>query len=68
AMVSFVGVGVFENITQAVESMCHKTDEFLPNMENHEIYARYYKIYKKIYKCVKPLYDELYKTLGEDKK
>ncbi|MEG2561235.1 MAG: FGGY-family carbohydrate kinase [Clostridia bacterium] len=68
AMVSFVGVGVFENIPQAVENMCHKTDEFLPNMENHAIYSRYYKIYKKIYKCVKPLYDELYKTLGEDKK
>jgi sugar (pentulose or hexulose) kinase len=60
AMIGFVGVGEFNDIYEAQESMVHYTDEFYPNEENHKIYMLMYeRVYKKMYKRVQPLYGEI---------
>lgn len=57
AMATFLGLGVYNTVEEAVEKMVHFADTFEPNMDNHKIYAEMYdKVYSKMYKCVKPLY------------
>ncbi len=69
ALISFVGINEFETFEDARESMVHQTVEFLPNQANHTRYMQYFnRVYKKMYKCMKPMYDELYDILGDNRK
>lgn len=57
AMATFLGLGIYSNVEEAVENMVHFCDSFEPNMENHKLYEEIYNnIYSKMYKRVKPLY------------
>lgn len=48
---AFVGMGIYDNYLDAVKSMSHEGDVFMPDMENHKIYMEIYSnIYKKIEK------------------
>lgn len=58
SMISFTGIGVFENIDEAMESMVNIKDEFKPDMVNHKIYDELYRnVFSKIFKKLKPLYN-----------
>lgn len=66
AMVSFVGVNQFKDLDEALKSMRHVKDEFVPNAADHKIYHEYYnRVYRRMYRYMRPLYDELYDILGE---
>ena len=41
-----IGVGVFDDATQAVSTCVRLARHITPSMENHEKYKRYFKIYK----------------------
>ncbi len=57
AMVAFVAKGEFDSFNEAIQSMVHEKDVFMPIKENHETYMSIYnKVYRKIYKNVRPLY------------
>lgn len=57
AMVAFVAKGEFASYDEAIKSMVHEKDVFMPIPENHEVYMNIYnKVYRKIYKNVRPLY------------
>jgi sugar (pentulose or hexulose) kinase len=61
AMAAFVALGVFSDYEEAVNSMVHTKDVFLPNMEQHKIYERLYsEVFKKIYGKLSGLYQRLY--------
>lgn len=53
ALLAGVGVGVYSGYKEAVEKTIKITKEYEPNLENHEIYKRYYEIYLDIYKNLK---------------
>lgn len=57
AMATFVGLGCYETIEEASQSMIRKAQVFEPNSENAMKYTGIYnKIYKPLYRRVKPLY------------
>ena len=57
ALIGFVSKGVFSSYAEAVESMVHIQDEFLPDPEEHEIYNRLYEqAYCKLFERLAPLY------------
>lgn len=57
AMVAFVAKGEFESFDQAIKSMVHVKDSFLPDSENHRIYQELYeRFYRRIYPKLRPLY------------
>ena len=57
AMVAFVANGEFASFDEAIKSMVHEKDVFVPIKENNEVYMNMYnKVYRKIYKNVRPLY------------
>ena len=57
AMVAFVAKGEFASYDDAIKSMVHEKDVFIPIPEHHEVYMNIYnKVYRKIYKNVRPLY------------
>lgn len=61
AMTAFVGIGAFAGYKEAVESMVHKKDIFLPDMNQHKIYAVLYEdVFKNIYGKLAPLYERLH--------
>ena len=60
AMVAFVAKGEFGSFDEAVKSMVHEKDVFMPDAKNHEIYYNIYdKVYSRLYKTVKPLYTSI---------
>ncbi len=57
AMVAFVAKGEFKSYEEAIKSMVHEKDVFMPDKKNHEVYMNMYnKVYRKIYRNVRPLY------------
>ncbi|MGN0251659.1 MAG: FGGY-family carbohydrate kinase, partial [Oliverpabstia sp.] len=61
AMAAFVGLGVFRNYEEAVESMVRYKDVFKPDMKQHRIYERLYgEVFKNIYGKPSGLYEKLY--------
>lgn len=61
AMAAFVGLGVFRNYEEAVESMVRYKDVFKPDMKQHRIYERLYgEVFKNIYGKLSGLYEKLY--------
>ena len=60
ALVGFVSKGIFSSYKEAVESMVHIQDEFLPDMEEHKIYCELYEnAYCQLFKRLAPLYQEI---------
>lgn len=71
AIAGFLGIGVYTSVEEAQKGMVHYKDTFLPNEENHTLYAMIYeKVYKKMYSRVQPLYDGIRQVNNylEDKK
>lgn len=53
-----VGVGLYKDFDEAVQKTVKITRTHEPDMQNHEIYARQYKIYLKLYENLKDLMKE----------
>ena len=53
AILAGVGTGVYTGFEEAVKKTIQMTREHIPNMENHAIYQKYYKIYLEIYEQLK---------------
>ena len=65
AMLAAYGIGAFESLDDAIESMCQDGKTFSPNPENHKIYSQLYgKVYKIMYSRLSPLYKEIRKITG----
>ena len=62
AIASFVGLGEFSSIEEAMKEMSHKTVTFEPNPEAHEEYE---KLYKKVYVKMFPSLKKVYKDLNK---
>ncbi len=57
SIVAFVSKGYFDSYEQAVKSMVHVRDEFLPDQNEAQKYNKILnKVFKKIYKKLLPLY------------
>ena len=68
AMLAGIGVGVFDDATQAVSTCVRLARHITPNMENHEKYKRYFKIYKEVHDNLASTYRELSRILSEEDK
>ena len=53
ALLAGVGVGVYRDYEEAVEKTVKITKEYEPNMENHQVYKKYYEIYLDLYERLK---------------
>ena len=53
ALLAGVGVGVYRDYEEAVEKTVKITKEYEPNMENHQVYKKYYEIYLDLYESLK---------------
>lgn len=60
AITAFVGLGEFSSYRDAVNSMVHDGDVFLPDIETHEIYDR---IYNEVYKHLEKRNTKLFKKI-----
>lgn len=69
SIAGFVAMGVFHNYEEAIKSMVHEKDVFVPNMEEYEAYQKLYtNIYTQIYSKLLPLYKKIkILTRREDK-
>lgn len=60
AIAGFLAAGEFKTVEEAVESMVHQSEEYLPNMENHEKYNYLFKhAYMKMYPKLKGIYKDI---------
>lgn len=48
ALVGGLGVGIFNNVEDAVKTCVQIVDEVHPNQENHEIYSRLFEVYERV--------------------
>jgi len=60
AVALFLSSGVFATIEEAIETMVHPSDKFIPNMENNK---KYDYLFKKVYRNIYPRLKNLYKTI-----
>ena len=58
AAVMAVGMGIIPSL-DSVQSFIQVTDTYQPNMANHEIYNRNYKVFRKIYTSNRKLYAQV---------
>lgn len=57
SLAAFVAMGIFNDYQQAVDSMVHIKDTFMPDMQEHQIYNQlYHQIFIKIFDHLSPLY------------
>jgi sugar (pentulose or hexulose) kinase len=57
SIAGFVAMREFQSYDEAISSMVHIRDTFIPNMEEHLIYEKLYQyVYKRIYPRLLPLY------------
>ncbi len=59
AILAGVGIGVYNDFSEAVEKTVHIQRTHHPNQENGEVYGRYYQLYLKLYENLKDLYEKL---------
>jgi len=59
ALIAGVGVGVYKNISEAVNGIVKIKKTITPRIENVKKYDDYYKLYKKLYHSLKEDYEEL---------
>ena len=65
AIITAVGLGFYDDISQAVKEMVKFKDVFEPNVYNSQIYNELFnKVYKKMYKRLEPLYKKIRKITG----
>ena len=62
AMTVFVAAGEYKSIEEATEAMVHKSQTFMPNKENSEIYE---SLYKKVYLKMFPRLGKVYRQLNK---
>lgn len=61
-----VGIGIYNDYTEAVKEMCRRAETFQPIQENVEFYEQLYRYgYKKMYKQLKPIYSFFRDTLSK---
>lgn len=69
AMVAFIAKGIFKDYDEAIASMVHEKDCFLPREEVHHVYmGLYYGAYRKIFSHLEPLYKKIIKFTKGDLK
>lgn len=57
SIIAFLGIGVFKDMDEAIDSMVQIKDTFMPNREHHKIYVEIYEnVFSKIFDKLKPLY------------
>lgn len=57
SMIAFVSLGIFADMEEAITSMVHIRDEFMPDRSEHMVYEKIYnEIFSKIFKKLLPLY------------
>ena len=62
AIAGFLAAGEFINVEEAVKSMVHQKEEYLPNMENHKKYDYLFKhAYMKMFPQLKDIYKDIKK-------
>jgi sugar (pentulose or hexulose) kinase len=60
-----VGMNYFDDYAVAVRSMTRRSEQFLPDPSNVEIYNQLYeKVYSKMYKHLQPLYEQIRDVTG----
>ncbi len=65
AITASVGIGLHDNIDEAVKAMVHYTTTFKPNPGNVELYNKLYtKVYKKMYPALKGIYKNIREITG----
>lgn len=68
AMAVFMGMKEFDSWDKARDEMVHREKFFYPNLANTAKYKELYtRCYKKMYKNLKPIYDELYDILKQNR-
>ena len=55
AAVMAVGMGIIPSL-EHVQSFIRVNHTYEPNMENHQVYNRYYKLFRKLYQANRKLY------------
>jgi len=50
AITAGIGVGIYQNISEAAKTLVQWDAEYAPNLENHKIYSEIYINWRKIYK------------------
>jgi len=53
AMLAGIGVGIYESCQDAIACTAQMKASYEPNMQNHEIYRRYYDVYLELYENLK---------------
>ena len=53
AVLAGMGAGVFKNFEEAVKNSVRTKRRHRPDMDNHKIYMKYYKIYLELYEKLK---------------
>ena len=65
AIAGFLAAGEFSSVEEAVESMVHVSDEYIPNEENHKKYDYLFKhAYMKMFPQLKDIYKDI-KTFAD---
>jgi len=60
-----VGMKYFDDYVSAVGSMTRRSEQFVPDRENVEIYDRLYeKVYSRMYRNLQPLYEQIRNVTG----
>jgi len=61
ALIAGVGIGVFEDLVDAVTQCVRTEDEIVPDLDNHDYYKKQFGFYKEIRDKLQPLYVEMNK-------
>lgn len=60
AIAGFLAAGEFKNVNEAVKSMVHQTEEYVPNLTNHKKYDYLFKhAYMKMFPRLKNIYKDI---------
>lgn len=65
AMNAAVGLGYFNDYSEAAHAMTHIKQTFLPDRKNTKLYDKlYHRVYIKMYRQLKPIYQQIKKITG----
>lgn len=59
AILAGVAGGIYESVPEACKVLNEEGRETIPDMANHELYAKYYKLYSELYTVLKDCYKKL---------
>lgn len=66
AMSAGIGIGIYENIRDAVKKMVRPNKEYYPDSENHRKYQQSYELYKSLYQHVWDDWDVRREMMGTE--